>query len=250
MRQWNLNRLLRNLPFGVHNYEATRPEAGCESFVAKFRSLRQPLPRFGHSPPSHEHTPLPRIAPHRLRRITITDLHGLEKRVGGGWPRFCRRSPPRQRRKGLRTAFDGGANGVGHALFPLPQRHGFTSLRDFAVATGSRPAAGLIEGSNGLLYGNYLGWRDSREHQRGHLLRQTERHRFTRCCGNSLQPVLKVRTAKGARARQRRQALRNHQSRRPAGGGVIFRVNADGSSFITLRSWPTKSPTDQIRSRA
>ncbi len=51
------------------------------------------------------------------------------------------------------TAFDGGANGVGTFYSLSPNGTGFTSLRDFAVATGSRPAAGLIEGSNGLLYG-------------------------------------------------------------------------------------------------
>lgn len=133
------------------------------------------------------------------------------------------------------TAFNGGANSVG-TLFSLSSNGtGFTSLRDFTVATGASPAAGLIEGSNGQLYGitsaggtpaNNSGVIFSvNKNGTGYtVLREFASNGFEGADGQ------------GAIVQGTDGKLYGITSQGgPAGGGVIFRVNADGSSFVALR---------------
>lgn len=133
------------------------------------------------------------------------------------------------------TAFDGGANGVGTLYSLSPNGTGFTSLRDFAVATGSRPAAGLIEGSNGLLYGITSA---------GGTPANTSGVIYSVNKNGTGYTVLREFAATGFEGADGQGALVQGSDGKlygitsqggPAGGGVIFRVNADGTSFVSLR---------------
>lgn len=133
------------------------------------------------------------------------------------------------------TAFEGGANGVGTLYSLSPNGTGFTSLRDFAVATGSRPAAGPIEGISGLLYGITSA---------GGTPANTSGVIYSVNKNGTGYTVLREFASNGFEGADGQGALVQGSDGKlygitsqggPAGGGVIFRVNADGSSFVALR---------------
>lgn len=133
------------------------------------------------------------------------------------------------------SAFDGGANGVGTLFGLSASGTGFATIHDFATATGSRPAAAPIEGSDGLLYGITSS---------GGTPANTSGVLYSITKAGTGYTVLREFSSTGFEGADGQSSLLEGSDGKlygivsqggPAGGGTIFRVDKNGGGFVTLK---------------
>jgi uncharacterized repeat protein (TIGR03803 family) len=135
------------------------------------------------------------------------------------------------------TTYNGGTNNVGVAFKMQTNGAGFTNLHTFSSATSdaAHPFAGLVQGTNGLLFGVCSNGAAS---GRGSIFRLntngtgfTLLHSFTGTSGDGMYPVANLvcdtnNTLYGV-------TLQGG----PSGLGTIFKINGDGTGYSILASF-------------